>query len=105
MKLKQVARIELKGRTGTKLDLAVSLTQSALPQKVAMPNLPPGAEVQLNSVAGTGKGTSVMRLDRAIPMSGKVNAKSKMDMTMELPAAGKMGMVTDIDLQVTFQGR
>jgi hypothetical protein len=106
MTLSQVAVMTLEKRKGSVITMTAEITQSAESQDVAMPGLPPGAKVALTSLKGSGKGTTVMDLKRATPTSSTVNAKSDVELEMDIPkAGGAQTMAIETTVKVTMEGK
>lgn len=104
MKLQQVATWELLERTGTAVKLANSLVQTAAPQAIAAPGLPPGATVTLESLDSGGKGTVDLDLTQLAP------SKSAADLTIRMKTATEMlgtrtAMSMDMDLAIAVAGK
>lgn len=94
--------VELNGDTGT---FDVVLEQSAPPQNMASPGMPPGTTVQLTSMTGSGKGRTHFDLKKVIP-KGEVDATMKM--AMEVDAGGQkqpMGMEMGLKTSIKPAGK
>lgn len=104
MRLDQVATWELVKREGTTITLANSLIQSAAPQPMNAPGLPPGTSVMLEALESKGKGDVEADLTQLSPLKSKVglemhmrmlttavgiNTPTKMDLTLDVEIAGK----------------
>lgn len=69
--------------TAERVVLTTDIVQSAEPQDMqlpAVPGLPPGTTVRVESVAGAGGGRVEMNLDRPLPVTSTIRVKSNMTM-------------------------
>ena len=65
----QKAVFEVVSIEGGVVSLKVKAEQVAPPQSVVNPALPPGAEMRLEKLSGSGSGTAAVRLDSVVPTS------------------------------------
>lgn len=101
MKLQQVVTWELKERTGTVVKLASTVTQSADPQEMKPPGMPPGAKASLESLNSAGEGTTEIDLTKLAPTKGAMTLGLSLRMTTEangikMPMSMSMQLATDI---------
>lgn len=104
MKLQQVATWELKAREGDVIKLANSVVQTAAPQSIAAPGMPPGASVSLERLSSTGAGTTELDLTRVSPLQGHMSLTSSLAMNTEANGA-KMPLTMDMDVEVDVSGK
>ena len=79
----QKSELEVVSIEGSAVSLKVRTEQIAPAQPVANPDLPPGAEMRLEKLSGTGNGTMTIRLDSLVPTSqADVISKAAMNVTM-----------------------
>ena len=96
----QKISVELTAVDGNTITLGLKTEQTAPPQPVNNPQLPPGATMQLVTLTGTGTGTTKIKLDSLVPIS-EVNSKTStvMDMTM---SGQQQRMSVDVTMKVTI---
>ncbi len=70
----QVYEYTLKKRTGSKVVLGVRGTQTAGQQTVELPNVAPGAQLQVQSYKTTYRGENTVDLTSLLPVSGEVRS-------------------------------
>jgi hypothetical protein len=85
---------------GGVVSLKVKTEQTAPPQSVVNPMLPPGSEVRLEKLSGSGSGTIAIRLDSVVPTS-QMDAISKTVMTMTINGQTQP-VSTDTKLKVSI---
>lgn len=104
MKLDQVATWELVKREGTTITLANSLIQTAEPQPMAAPGLPPGTSIMLEALESKGKGEVQADLTQLSPLKSQVGLE--MHMRMLTSAAGiNTPTKMDLNLDVSIAGK
>lgn len=86
IRLKQTAVYELGPMTGSVRQLRVTIEQTADEQTVSPPGLPPGARVQLRSMASQGKGEILLDVARVLPRSARIDTESDANMTLRIGA-------------------
>lgn len=91
IRMKMVREATLQKIEGDILTLALDITQSAEPQDVSNPQLPPGATLHVDSMKSTGNGTSVLDLTRLLPAQAEFKVTTDADMTINMGAAGGGG--------------
>src|SRR5579863_8500375 len=69
MQTLQKVEIELTALDATSCALKLATDQSAPPQHVAAPGLPPGVDASLESLTGSGTGTMLIHFDSLVPTS------------------------------------
>ncbi len=79
----QKSELEVVSIEGSAVSLKVRTEQVAPPQPVSNPDLPPGAEMRLEKLSGTGSGTMTIRLDSLVPTS-QADAVSKATMSVAM---------------------
>lgn len=100
MKTFQTINVELTAIDGNQITLGVKNEQTAPPQPVSNPQLPPGATVSLVNLTGTGTGTMKIKLDSLVPTS-EMNAKTTTVMDMSMSGQSQR-MSVDTTLKVTI---
>lgn len=101
MTLDQVATSHLVSLVGNRTKVAIGLTQTAKPQKMTPPGLPPGATVELQSHDAKGKGEMDLDLTQLIPTLATVDLTS--NTRMKISAQGQiqeMGMKMDMSMEM-----
>jgi hypothetical protein len=99
IKLDQVSVFEVTQITDTSATFAMTITQSAPPQTIAPPGMPPGIEASLQGMSGSGSGKMTLT-DGTLAMFGDMNMKSTI--TMDVNAQGQSQRVsTSTDLKMT----
>jgi len=93
----QSVECELTTMTANSVTIKTTVQQMAPPQAMQSPMLPPGTDVSIESMSGTGSGTLMIPFDALIP-TGDVTSKSTMVMAVN---AG--GMVQRMTLQTTLK--
>jgi len=81
----QKVEYELTAFDGKSATLNVKIDQTGPPQPMKNPNLPPGANVTVESMTGSGTGTMTVPLNNLVPTS---QADSKTTMVMSIDAGG-----------------
>lgn len=104
MKLQQVATWELKERQGGVVKLASAIVQTAPPQPIVAPGMPPGAKVSLDRLDSTGSGTTDLDLTRVAPIKGTMNMTSSIAMTTVAEGVN-MPLTMDMDLGLEISGQ
>jgi len=90
--LNQIGHFELVALEAGVAKVRISLEQSAPPQDVKSPDLPPGTVVHLVSMKGQGTGEGQIDLARVVPTS-KLELKTEMQMQVKAgPQEQSMGM-------------
>lgn len=99
----QKGTYELVSTDAKSASLKVSTEQSAPPQAISPPMLPPGAQVMLQKLTGTGNGTVQLRLDTLVPSSEITQRSTTM---MELSMSGMTQVMnSDTTVKVTVGPR
>lgn len=78
LKLTQKATYELESIEGDTCTMKMDIVQTAPPQEMKTPNMPPGASARLESLASTGSGNMLVDLTKPVPRSD-MTAEMKMD--------------------------
>jgi hypothetical protein len=100
MQTLQRTEYELVAIDGKTVTLNTKLEQSGMPQAVTSPDLPPGMQMTLKNLAGTGAGTIVLKLDALVPKS---DATATSAATMEVDMGGtKMSMTTETKVKIAI---
>lgn len=86
MSLQQTSRFELVELQGERFTCKVTITQTAKPQQLQLPTLPPGTRAELVSMKGSGNGEMDVSLDRLAPTS---SANVTTDLKMRIQADGQ----------------
>jgi len=92
MKLTQIATYTLTEIEGDKITLEVAISQTAPPQEVSGPGMPPGTKMSLESLDSSGTGTVELKLTDLVPTS-KLNLT-----TTSVIAAGEQKVKTTMRL-------
>jgi len=87
----QKTEFELVSFDGKTMTLKSKAEQSALPQAISNPALPPGAEVQLEHLTGGGSGTLRLNLNELVPVS---DATLDSTMVMKVAMGGNAQQMT-----------
>ena len=101
MSIFQKTVLEIVKIDGKSITLTVTGEQTAPPQSMSNPALPPGTEARLQTMAGTVNGTITLRLDELVPTSVTNN---QMNMVMEISMGGQsqvMSMSTTTKTEVS----
>ena len=79
----QKVEIELTALDATSCTLKLATDQTAPPQRVSVPGLPPGVDASLESLTGSGTSTMLIHLDSLVPTSeGTMKTASVMNVAM-----------------------
>lgn len=98
--VKQTARYELVELEGDRFECKISITQTAAAQPIQAPGMPPGAQVELASMKGTGSGELAVKLDRLTPTS-RADMASDMQMRMQMNGqTQEMGMHMTLGMKI-----
>lgn len=89
---RQVYEYTLKKRTGSKLVIGVTGTQTAGRQTVELSNLAPGAQLEVRRFKTTFRGENTVELTNLLPTAGQV--RSTGDQTFRIKAGGKSGTLS-----------
>jgi hypothetical protein len=101
----QTGRHELTSLDGERGKLAIALTQTAPPQRMENPSLPPGARVDLVSVESSGDGANEFDLTRLVPTSARMKLAMKMKTRIKIGEMDPQDMDTTVDMSMTLAGR
>lgn len=104
MKLDQVATWELRERSGSAVKLGNTLLQTAAPQAISAPGLPPGATVLLDALDSTGKGDVEVDLSKLAPIKSTADLSMNMRTTTEMLGT-KTGMSMGMTLGLEIVGK
>ena len=98
--LNQIAHYKLKKINGNELVLDVKVEQKAGGSSFSPPGLPPGANVDLKKLTSSGKGSTVLTLDRLLPTTNmKVNTLTDVT-TSALGQAIEMSMSSTVTMSI-----
>ena len=101
MTIQQTARYELVELHGDRFECKVTITQTASAQKIQSPDLPPGTNVELVSMKGSGTGELDVTLGRLTPTS---HGNMVSDLEMRVQAGGQnMEMDMHMSLGMKFE--
>lgn len=99
--LDQTGTNELTSLEGDRGQLAVKVTQSAEPQQVQLPNLPPQARMDLESMVSKGEGEVSFDLSRLVPTKARMTIHTDMKARFQVgKEAQTMGMKMDASVSV-----
>jgi hypothetical protein len=88
----QVYEYKLKKRTGTKLVIGVTGTQTARRQTVELPDTASGAQLEVRKFKSSFRGENTVELTSLLPTAGQV--KSNGDQTFRIKAGSQSGTLT-----------
>ena len=81
--------------------MSSTTTQSADPQEIKNPALPPNMKMMLDSLSTTGGGTSTLHLDSVMPVDSSVNVNSDAKMSMTIAGQQqKMSTTTKMTMKL-----
>ncbi|HUG69665.1 MAG TPA: hypothetical protein VMM76_18080 [Pirellulaceae bacterium] len=101
IRLTQVTVHELTQVDGPRYTVGIKLTQSAEPQTISPPGLPPGAKIQLDALDSKGEGTMVINSKSIVPAESKLQLTSNTKMDIDI-GGQKQAMSTEMKLEMTF---
>ncbi len=102
MKLKQSSVHELTELTEDGFALKITMKQTGDSQEVKNPALLPSIKLTLNSLNTTGTGTSKFANGSVLPVRSSVDAKSEVDMLMEMNGQ-QQKMTTQTTIKITLE--
>lgn len=101
MSLTQTATYEMLERDGDRIKLRTTMAQSADPQIMKAPGMPPGATVRLESMASSGAGETLFDMHKLVPISATMSLSSKISMLIDTGVQKQpMNMAMDMSLAV-----
>ena len=80
------------------------LQQSAAPQKLDVPDLPPTATIELESFTGHGRGRVTISLDSLFPTSSKSSGESDMTMLITAPE-GELTQTLNMNIDMSLSSQ
>lgn len=102
--MQQTNRVTLRERTGDSLVLDIEISQKADAQDVQSPQLPPGAKYRLNSLSGTGKGRSAIKLSSTVPTRADVTSDALINSSVTVAAnVPAQTMVQSMKMKMTIE--
>jgi hypothetical protein len=99
LRMIQTTTSTLKKLEAKKMDLDVVLTQSAAPQLMTGPGVPPGTTIKLERMVGNGTGALAVRLDHLVPVSS-VSLDNDTTMTV---SNGSQSMATGTNMRMVIK--
>lgn len=99
LRMVQTTTTTLKKLEPKKMELDVVLTQTAAPQLMTGPSVPPGTTIKLERMTGNGTGTLAVKLDHLVPVSS-VALDNETTMTM---SAGAQSMETGTRMRIVIK--
>jgi hypothetical protein len=99
LRLTQTTTTTLKKLEPKRMELDVALTQTALPQQMTGPGVPPGTTIKLDRMSGTGGGHLSVGLDHLVPVS---NVSLDNETAMTVSASGQ-SMETGTRMRMTIK--
>lgn len=99
--MEMTSTFELLSNDASGYRLGVSIDQSAQPQNVASPQLPPGATMKLTKMTGTGSGESLFERTSFLPVTAKSTADNSIKMTVDMQGT-TMDMTNDTSMTMTM---
>ena len=104
MTVTQTATYELVEWQDKAMKLAVTFEQTASPQTINFPGMPPGASLRLQSLKALGSGTVTMRLDRLFPSQASIQVNSNAAMQAQDPALNEpANMLMNSAIEMTLE--
>lgn len=103
MNLNQTATYELVDLKDNVATLQANIEQQAAPQKINSPALPPGASLELTSLASQGNGKITVALNQVMPIRSTMSVRSNTQMSMKQASSEKatpMDMKVNIDMNL-----
>ncbi len=97
----QVRRYTLVKRDGDKASLKFIVEQTARPQAMKLPNLPPGAVVRLDQLASAGDGDVSLDTRQIVPQNSKMALKTTSVVSVRSEAEN-VTMRTDMELDIAI---
>jgi hypothetical protein len=97
----QVRRYTLVKRDASKVSLKFIVEQTARPQSMRLPNLPPGAVVRLDQLASAGDGSVLLDTTKMVPQSSKMALKTTTVVSVRADAEN-MSVRTDMELDISI---
>lgn len=104
LKLKQIADCELISLKGNTVKIKSTIRQSAPPQSIDAPGIPPGAEVHLTSFAGKGTSVFTMMLDEMLPRTTESTVDIDMDLNITGTGMGDQAMSQSVHTELEAKG-
>jgi hypothetical protein len=101
LQLKQTSIHEIVELRDDGFVVTVKLTQDAQPQEIKNAQLPPGAKVNLKTLASNGGGKSNLKFDSMLPVDASVGVSSQTAMAVEI-AGQTQEMTTDTKMEMTL---
>lgn len=102
LSIEQTAEFELVKMEGDRIELKLSMMQTAKEQALNMPGMPPDAKATVKKLEGKGEGSMVVDLAFAMPLKATMKTSQKMDMEMLAQGmAMDMSQTTNVEVEVT----
>jgi len=102
MQFKQVSHSTLAARKGNKVTVQVEIEQSAEPQAIQLPNIPPGAQAKLVSLSSHGNGKLQTDLTRLTPFKSDMALISKIEIEASQGTQTNR-LVTDVTMKMEMK--
>jgi len=102
MKISQSATYTVLSIEGDEIKLEVAVAMNADAQEVKAPGMPEGARMLLESMTGTGKGKTTVRLNQILPELAEVSVDTAMKSQVEAMGQ-KQAMSMDMSMDVTIK--
>jgi hypothetical protein len=101
LEIDQVRRYTLLSREGNKAKMKFIVEQTAKPQAMKLPNLPPKAVVKLEQLASAGDGEVTLDTQRIVPRSSKMALKTTSVIRLVMEGEKTMNR-TDMEIEVSI---
>ena len=103
--IEQTGHVELTSLEKERIQLAIALTQSAPPQRMALAGVPPAMRTDLVSLQSAGEGVTVLDLGLLLPSSARMKLKMQMAMRMQAGEDKPQNMAMTMDMTMALTGR
>jgi hypothetical protein len=102
MTVEQTGRYTLAAREADRCTVDVVITQTAAPQPMTLPGLPPGAVAELSTLTSDGRGSSDFDLTKPFPKTGSMKTKMEMGLTVTMKDQKQpVTMKLDVDMKLS----
>jgi len=101
MKLTQTSTHEILRIDENGFEMSVAIKQTAEPQDIQNPMLPPGTQLKLDSLDSNGTGKSTLMENSILPVSSQLTIQTVADMSLDI-AGQKQQMKTEVEIEMLF---
>jgi len=105
IKMTQATNMEILEIEGNRVDVKITIEQSAPAQSIAPPGAPPGQTVDLVSLESSGGGEATWDLTKTVPSKANVSTSVAMHMRAPGPDGQKQEMKMAMDMSVAITGK